>query len=174
MAEWLGVQAFTALAPRSIPGWSWGLRCCKPQGAARKPGKNYAHEAVFSERSPHGPVISELTRKPTNQYRPHTQDTVMVQGRVTANRNSLLGKKFPQSCLTFSDPMDCSLCLWNSPGKHARVHRHSLLRGVFPTQESNPGLLHCRWRLYHLSHEGNPGQERVKIQTHSNRGPWQF
>ena len=24
--------------------------------------------------------------------------------------------------------------------------------GIFPTQESNPGLLHCRQILYHLSH----------------------
>ena len=27
-------------------------------------------------------------------------------------------------------------------------------RGIFPTKESNPGLLHCRWILYHLSHQG--------------------
>ena len=31
---------------------------------------------------------------------------------------------------------------------------HSLLQGFFPTQGSNPGLLHCRWILYHLSHLG--------------------
>ena len=24
--------------------------------------------------------------------------------------------------------------------------------GIFPTQGSNPGLPHCRWILYHLSH----------------------
>ena len=29
--------------------------------------------------------------------------------------------------------------------------------GVFPTQGSNPGLLHCRQMLYHLSYLGNPG-----------------
>ena len=29
-------------------------------------------------------------------------------------------------------------------------------RGVFPTQGSNPGLPHCRWILYHLSHQGSP------------------
>ena len=29
-----------------------------------------------------------------------------------------------------------------------------LLQGIFPTQESNPGLLHCRQILYHLSHQG--------------------
>ena len=33
---------------------------------------------------------------------------------------------------------------------------HSLLQAIFPTQGSNPGLPHCRWILYHLSHEGSP------------------
>ena len=32
----------------------------------------------------------------------------------------------------------------------------SLLQGVFPTQGSNSGLPHCRWFLYHLSHQGSP------------------
>ena len=32
----------------------------------------------------------------------------------------------------------------------------SLLQGTFPTQESNPGLLHCRWFLYQLSYQGSP------------------
>jgi len=29
-------------------------------------------------------------------------------------------------------------------------------RGFFPTQGSKPGLLHCRWILYQLSHKGSP------------------
>ena len=29
----------------------------------------------------------------------------------------------------------------------------SLLQGIFPTQGWNPGLLHCRWILYQLSHK---------------------
>ena len=29
-------------------------------------------------------------------------------------------------------------------------------QGIFPTQGSNPGFLHCRWILYHLSHQGSP------------------
>ena len=32
----------------------------------------------------------------------------------------------------------------------------SLLQGIFPTQESNRGLLHCRCILYQLSHKGSP------------------
>ena len=32
----------------------------------------------------------------------------------------------------------------------------SLLQQIFPTQESNRGLLHCRWILYQLSRKGSP------------------
>ena len=38
-------------------------------------------------------------------------------------------------------------------GKNPRVGCHSLLQGIFPTQGSNPGLLHHRQLLYHLSHQ---------------------
>ena len=39
--------------------------------------------------------------------------------------------------------------------EHRRGSR-SLLQGSFPTQGSNPGLLHCRRVLYQLSHQGSP------------------
>ena len=45
--------------------------------------------------------------------------------------------------------------MWNAPGKNTRVGCHSLLLGIFPTQESNQGLLPCRWILYHLRHQGS-------------------
>ena len=45
---------------------------------------------------------------------------------------------------------------WNSPGHNARVGSLSLLQGIFPTQGSNPGLLHYRRILYQLSHKGSP------------------
>ena len=41
---------------------------------------------------------------------------------------------------------------WNSPVKNTGVGICSLLQGFFPTQGSNPGLLHCRQIFYHLSH----------------------
>ena len=37
---------------------------------------------------------------------------------------------------------------WNSPCQNTGAGSHSLLQGIFPTQGSNPGLLHCRWILY--------------------------
>ena len=36
---------------------------------------------------------------------------------------------------------------------------HFLLQGIFPTQGSNPGLLHCRQMLYPLSRQGSHGVE---------------
>ena len=45
---------------------------------------------------------------------------------------------------------------WNSPGQNTGVSNLSLLQGVFPTQGSNPGLLHYGWILYHLSHQESP------------------
>ena len=33
---------------------------------------------------------------------------------------------------------------------------HSLLQGIFQTEGLNPGLLHCRWILYQLSHQESP------------------
>ena len=40
---------------------------------------------------------------------------------------------------------------------------HSLLQGIFPTQGSNPGLLHCRQILYQLSHRGSPSNGDLLI-----------
>ena len=43
----------------------------------------------------------------------------------------------------------------NSPGQNTGVGSLSLLRGIVPAQGSNPGLRHCRWILYQLSHKGS-------------------
>ena len=48
------------------------------------------------------------------------------------------------------------LCPWNSPGKNTGVGCHSLSQGIFPTEGSNPGLLHCRQILYLLRHQRTP------------------
>jgi len=41
-------------------------------------------------------------------------------------------------------------------GQNTGVGSLSLLQGIFPTQGSNPGLQHCMWILYELSHKENP------------------
>ena len=58
--------------------------------------------------------------------------------------------KWSGSCSVVSDSLRHH-GLWNSPGQNTGVGSLSLLQGIFLTQESNPGLLLCRWILYHLS-----------------------
>ena len=62
--------------------------------------------------------------------------------------------KVPHSCLTVCNPGLYSR--WYSPGQNTGVCSLSLLQGIFPTQESNPGLPYCRRILYQLSHKGSP------------------
>ena len=63
-----------------------------------------------------------------------------------------------QLCLPLCDPVDCSRpgsSVHEIPkGKNTGVGCHFLLQGIFATQGSNPALQHCRWSLYHLSHQG--------------------
>ena len=64
------------------------------------------------------------------------------------------------SCIQiFHDPMDCS-----PPSSF--VQRDSLHKniGIFTTQGSNPGLLHHRRILYHLSHQGSPYSPQIFTQ----------
>ena len=42
----------------------------------------------------------------------------------------------------------------------------SLLQWIFLTQESNWGLLHCRWIFYQLSYKGSPPRQHIKKQRH--------
>ena len=51
----------------------------------------------------------------------------------------------------------------------------SLLQQIFRTQESNRGLLHCRWILYQLSYQGSPNCSVVSDSLHPmdyTYGPW--
>ena len=58
------------------------------------------------------------------------------------------------SCNPMDYSLPCSSVHGASPGKNTGVGSHSLLQGIFQTQGSNLGLLHCRKILYWLSYEG--------------------
>ena len=61
-----------------------------------------------------------------------------------------------QLCLTLCDPMDTRLLHpWDFLGMSTGVGCHFFFQGIFPNKGSNPGLLHCRQTLYHLSHQGH-------------------
>ena len=67
--------------------------------------------------------------------------------------------------------MNCSPP-WNSPGKNTGAGSHSLPQGIFLTQGLNPGLLHGKQILNHLSQQGSP----IPIYSLQNFGkyikPW--
>ena len=52
-------------------------------------------------------------------------------------------------------------CPWDFPGKNTGMGYHSLLQGIFRTQGSNPGLLHCRWILYHSATRETSKKEMI-------------
>ena len=66
-----------------------------------------------------------------------------------------------QLCPTLCNSMDGSLPEENRVGillGHG-LGCHALLQGIFPTQGSNPGLLHCRQILYCLSYLGSSNRK---------------
>ena len=81
-------------------------------------------------------VITYMQQNPCHKV---TMDNVLTS-QTGARAASL------QLCLTLCNPMDQGarrlLCLWDSPGKNTGVGCHALLQGIFPTQGSNPRLLH--------------------------------
>ena len=57
---------------------------------------------------------------------------------------------------------------WNSPGKNTGVGSHSLLQGLFQTQELNQDLVDRRQILYQLSYQGSPICPRRKLKFKVN------
>ena len=104
---------------------------------------------------------SPLSSEVTNLHEfPHTSSpspqraTQMVHGTHGASELLLLSHF---SRVRLCDPRDGSptrlLRPWDSPDKNTGVGCHFLLQGIYPTQGSNQGLLHCRGILYCLSHQ---------------------
>ena len=61
---------------------------------------------------------------------------------------------------------------WDFPSKNTGVGCHSLLQGIFLTQGSNLGLLHCRQTVYHQSHQGSYIYYPSHLQIRSMSAAW--
>ena len=74
-----------------------------------------------------------------------------------------------ESCSVVSNSLRPHLLYspWNSLGQKTGVGSLSFLQGIFPTQGSNPGLLHCRQILYLLSHQGSWSLGNMKPNLYS-------
>ena len=115
-------------------------------------------DECFSERMPqrhsHGDTWMEfLSIPPTLKA-----GWFLHQKKTTATENPRPASwSFPTVWKTSESPSVVSDSLWPhgiySPWNSAGL---SLLQGIFPTQGSNPGLPHCQWILYQLSHKGSP------------------
>ena len=78
---------------------------------------------------------------------------VGVQSQPHSSSSSVfISTSYVLCCVTQSCPISwphglCPsrlLCLWDSADKNTGVGCYALLQGIFPTQGSNPPLLHCR------------------------------
>ena len=105
----------------------------------------------------HSAQAGYMSAPPSSNLTP--QQGLLGRGHPPACPSGLLSALSPsvlvaQSCPTLCDPMDGSP--WNSPAQNTGVGSLALLQGIFPTQGSNTGLLHCRRILYQLSHQESP------------------
>ena len=94
----------------------------------------------------HSHIQLLLTKARTSEQKTRQWARVHENERESAHRSVVSDSLWPHRA--HQVPLS-----WNFPGKNTGVDCHSLLQGIFRTQGSNPGLLHCRQILYHLSHE---------------------
>ena len=71
---------------------------------------------------------------------------------------SVSGSVVPESLRPHGLQPTRLLSPWDFPGKDTGVGCHFPLQGIFPTQGSNLGLLHCRQILYWRNYKGSPGE----------------
>ena len=77
--------------------------------------------------------------------------------------SSLIRPRWTGCCVSCSVMSDSFVTPWiETTSVHGKLRQEYwsgmpfLLQGIFLTQRSNLGLLHCRQILYHLSHQGSP------------------
>ena len=86
-------------------------------------------------------------RQPTRLPRPWDSQTRTLEWVAISFSNAWKGKVKVKS-------LGCVQLSWNSLGQNTGVGSLSLLQGIFPTQDSNRDLLHCRWIVYQLGYQG--------------------
>ena len=120
-----------------------------------------------------GPITSQQIDGETMET-----DFIFLGSKITANggcsheikRRLLLGRKDMANLQSESRSVVSNFLSphglyspWNSPGQNTGLGSCSLFQGIFPTQGSNPDLLHCRWILYQLNYQGLSDKPRQHI-----------
>ena len=60
----------------------------------------------------------------------------------------------------------------NPPGQNTGLGSQCLLQRIFPTQELNQGILHCRRIFYQLSYQGSLHYADIVFYLTPNRSEW--
>ena len=141
------------------------LVCCSSQGHKKSDMTQQLHNFYWAQRKnlPYCFLRERFkncsSMDPVCQYRPILNYQLLYWHAIMylANMYFYVKVKVTQSCPTLCNPRDYSLPGFSVHGiLQARIlGYHFLLQGIFLTQGANPGLLHCRWILYHLSYQGS-------------------
>ena len=85
-------------------------------------------------------LVAQMVKNPPAMWETWVQsldlEDPLEEGMAT--QPILSAAKLLQSCLTLETPWTVAhqlLCPWDFPGKNTGVGSHSLLQGIFPTQE---------------------------------------
>ena len=101
--------------------------------------------------------LPDLGIKPTSLLSPVLTGRFFTTGATWDNELSTMSLvQFSRSVVSDSLQPHGLYSPGNSPSQNTEGDSCSPLRGIFPTQGSNPGLPHYRRILYHLSYQGTP------------------
>ena len=139
VAKGLGVSASASVFPMNIQDWSIGLT--GGQFPLNQPIRREKEILAWFWKPRPLATMPSLSMSSGEQF--------LLWGRLNLCLPSAGTKKVKvaQSCLESLQPHGLD-SPWNSPDQDTGVSSLSLLQGIFLTQGSNLGLLHCRQILY--------------------------
>ena len=96
-----------------------------------------------------------------HQYRRNLSQNLKIKIYFTIKENA---KQLSWSFVNIVKVLDSQSCpsLCN-PSKNTGVSNHFPLHEIFWTEGLNLSLLHCRWIIYCLSHQGSPSYSKVAM-----------
>ena len=159
----------SCVSKRSQGSWSAGTRACHQMEFTDSPtlGLWGAQHSSLCYKGPN-PTHEGSTLMTQPHERPHFP-TLSHGFRLQCMK---LGERESRSVVSDSLWPHGLYSPWKSPGQNTGVGSLSLLQGIFPTQGSSPGLLHCRRILYQLNHQGRPRILEWVTYPFSSRSSW--
>ena len=169
MPEWAGFLIRVRLLGVWCQGVVWGLRAAQCLGEINWAGicgalsgnRPFPHVLCFCpslEYLNNSEWVSESHSAASNSLWPHgLYSPWNSPGQNTGVDTFFRGSSQPRDQAQVSTLQADSLPAEpQGKPKNTGVGSLSLLQWIFPTQELNQDLLHCRWILYQLSSQGNP------------------